>query len=133
MSADYAITLPFNFDASGGIAVTSDSKKIWQDRVVLVVMSYLGERVMKPEYGTNTRAFAFENMNDVPFLIKNEVQAGFARWLPNLGLDDVGAYIDPVDSILNITISYSYGTNQSDSVIIRTANLTSTGDIISEA
>lgn len=133
MSADFAITLPFSFNSAGGLSTTSDSKKIWQDRVVLVVMSYLGERVMKPEFGTHVRGFAFENIEDATLLIKNEVEAAFSRWLPNLTLDDVTAETDPVDNILNIGIVYSYGTNQAESVIIRTANLTSTGSIISEA
>jgi phage baseplate assembly protein W len=133
VSADYAISLPFSFNASGGLGVTSDNKKIWQDRVVLVVMSYLNERVMRPDYGTHVRDFAFETVDDATFFIKNEVQAGFSKWLPNLFLDDVTAVIDPVDNILNITITYSYGPNQADSVIIRTASLTSTGTIILEA
>lgn len=88
---------------------------------------------MKPEFGTHVRGFAFENIEDATLLIKNEVEAAFSRWLPNLTLDDVTAETDPVDNILNIGIVYSYGTNQAESVIIRTANLTSTGSIISEA
>jgi uncharacterized protein len=133
MSSDFAITLPFSFNSAGGIASTFDSKKIWQDRVVLVTMASLGERVMMPEFGTNVRSFVFENMNDAEFLLKGEIAAGFSRWLPNLNLDNVTADIDPLDNILNVTVNYSYGTNQTDSVIIRTAFLTSTGEIISEA
>ena len=133
MSSNYAITLPFSFNIAGGISNTSDIKKIWQDRVVLATMSYLGERAMKPEYGTHIRGFAFENGGNIQDLINNEMIAAFSRWLPALTLDSVVTTIDPVDNFLNVSISYSYGTNQEDSVIIRTAYLTQTGDTISEA
>jgi phage baseplate assembly protein W len=133
MSSNYAITLPFSFNIAGGISNTSDVKKIWQDRVVLAAMSYLGERVMRPRYGTNIRGFVFENEGNMQELIKNEMISAFSSWLSELTLDDVTTTIDPIDNILNVSISYSYGTNLSDSVIIRTTHLTQTGDIISEA
>jgi hypothetical protein len=37
-----AISLPFGFNESGGISFTTDIKKIFQDRVVMVVMTSLG-------------------------------------------------------------------------------------------
>ena len=55
-----AISLPFSFDSSGGVSYTTDNKKMWQDRVVLVVMTLLKERVMRPTFGSSAKATVFE-------------------------------------------------------------------------
>ena len=56
-----AISLPFAFDQSGSIAYTKDEKKIWQDRVVLVLMTRLGERLMRPTFGSEIGDSLFES------------------------------------------------------------------------
>jgi len=133
MSSDSAIILPFSFNSSGGISYTTDIRKIWQDRVTLVVMSLVGERVMRPNFGTNTRGADFENTSNALSLIQSEIAAGFSTWLPNLTLLEVTGAVDPVDNSLNINVSYQYGLGTTDSVVLRNAILDSTGSILSEA
>lgn len=73
MAYQKAITLPFAFDSFGSVAYTEDEKKIWQDRVVLVVMTSLNERIMRPTFGTTVNATIFENVNDAVSLIQQSV------------------------------------------------------------
>ena len=74
-----AISLPFSFDANGSIANTDDQKKIIQDRVVLVVMTLIGERVMRPNFGTYTRRTTFENYETAMSLVTQEITSEIGR------------------------------------------------------
>ena len=127
-----AISLPFSFDADGRVSSTTDFKKIIQDRVVLVVMTAIGERVMRPLYGTHVGNATFENINSAIILVKNEISIGFSTWLEYLYLLGVDATLD-VDNVLNVTVSYKYGNSaNAETVTVKTATLTQSGDVITE-
>lgn len=127
-----AISLPFTFDSDGRIASTTDYKKIIQDRVVLVVMTSVSERVMRHNFGTNVRSSIFENLNSALELIKQEIEVGFSNWLPYLYLLGIDGALDQ-DNYLNITIHYKYGSSaNAETVTIKTATLTQSGDVITE-
>jgi phage baseplate assembly protein W len=51
--AEKTIALPFSVDPYGKVTVASDQSKIWADRVRSVIGTFLRERVMRPEFGTN--------------------------------------------------------------------------------
>lgn len=128
-----SISLPFSINAEGGIGYTTDAAKMWQDRVTLVVMTRLNERVMRPSYGTNVGLSTFQNINDAMTLIRQSVAYGFTKWLPDLTLSAVNGYIDQVDGNLNLEVLYSINySNLSQSVTIKTAILSRSGDIILE-
>lgn len=127
-----AISLPFSFDSEGRVASTTDFKKIIQDRVVIVVMTAVNERVMRPSFGTNVRGSLFDNVNDALEIIKQEISVGFSNWLPYLYLLDVVGSLDQ-DSYLNVTVSYKYGDSKNpETVTVKTATLTQSGTVISE-
>lgn len=128
------ISLPFSFDASGGVSYTQDDKKIWQDRILLAVMTSLGERVMRPGYGTLVNAGSFEVNDDAMALIKQEISGAFAKALPSLTLSDVVGSIDPTDGTLSLNIIYKYGiSTTTESLIVKTGTFNRTGDVIMEA
>lgn len=128
-----AISLPFSFASTGQVSYTEDERKIWQDRVVLVVMTYVSERIMRPKYGTKARAAVFENTDSAITVVKSEVSRGFSSFLQDLTLLDVKPTIDPVDGILQLEISYKYGKSvQPEIVTIQTNTFTRSGDIIKE-
>lgn len=128
-----AITLPFSFDSNGGISATEDTKKIIQDRVVLALMTYISERIMRPSYGTRVRGGSFENEDSAVTLIQQEVSAGFNNWLPYLTLISVDASIDPSDGHLNIDITYKYGSSANpETIVVKTDILNQSGDVITE-
>ena len=78
-----AISLPFSFGTSGEIAFTTDERKIWQDRVVIVVMTRLRERLMRPAFGTNVQDFTFESVDEAMSHIKQAISVGFSRLAAN--------------------------------------------------
>ena len=127
-----AISLPFSFNVNGGVSYTSSQQKILQDRVVLVVMTLLGERVMRPTYGTNARGVVFENTDAAITMAKQQIGVGFSKWLPYLKLLRVDSSVDS-DNTLNLVIQYNYGVSSNpETVTIKTAILNQAGDIITE-
>ena len=64
------ISLPFSFNASGGVSYTQDERKVWQDRVLLTVMTSLGERLMRLEFGTVINSGLFQSVDDASTLVK---------------------------------------------------------------
>lgn len=127
-----AISMPFSIDASGGIAYSEKLEKIWQDRVLLAVMTALTERVMRPSFGGTVSSSLFENPNDAITLIKQSVQITFSRWLTPLTLIDVTGYVSD-DNSLMVEIFYNLReSSQEQSVTIKTAILSRSGDIILE-
>jgi phage baseplate assembly protein W len=128
-----AIALPFSFNADGGVNSTSDFKKIIQDRVVLVVMTLVSERLMRPNYGTNVRKSSFENTEAASSFIKQDVAIGFSNWLPYLTLLSVDPVTDPVDGNLSVNITYKYGsTSNPETISVKTDIISKSGDVIAE-
>lgn len=127
-----AISLPFSFGSSGEVAFTTDDKKIWQDRVVLVVMTRLRERLMRPAFGTNIQDFTFESMEAAMAHVEQAISIGFSTFLPSLQLTEVIGIIDSIDGNLNLEIHYKINTDDSDLVTIKTAIISRSGDIIQE-
>jgi phage baseplate assembly protein W len=128
-----AISLPFSFDSSGSVSYTTDEKKIWQDRVVLVVMTRLTERVMRPTFGSTAGDSVFESEDTAESIIQQAVAAGFSQWLKPLTLTEVTITVDPADGYLLATVQYRYEKETNDqSVQIKTAILSQSGDVVLE-
>jgi uncharacterized protein len=128
-----AISLPFSFDANGSVGYTSDLNKIIQDRIVLVIMTSLQERINRPQYGSNIKEVTFESISDATQIIKQEVSVAFTKWLSYLTLLDVAPKIDPVDNTLSVDITYKYGTTENpETVNFKTAIISRSGDVITE-
>lgn len=131
--AQRAISLPFSFDSSGGVTYTTDEVKIWQDRIAIVVMTRLNERVMRPTYGSNTQKVALENFHSAVILAKQEIAAALSTWLPSVTLISVDGIRDQQDpDRLNIEIVFKYGNSNEATVLIKTAILNRAGETILE-
>lgn len=131
--AERAISMPFSFDSSGAIAYTRDIKKIWQDRVVMVIMTKLRERVMRPAFGSEVHDYIFETEEAARDEVKGAISVAFAKWLPSLQLLSVNTAVDPNDQYLIIEVFYKYDPKvEGQSVKIKTAILTRSGETILE-
>jgi phage baseplate assembly protein W len=129
-----ALSLPFNFDSSsGGLDFTTDPAKMWQDRVIIAVMTNLGERVMRPTFGSDAPKTVGHNLSDAVSIISQSVTVAFSRWLTDLELIEVTGFTDSVDGYLVIQIKYKYrAQNINQTVNIKTAILSRSGDVIQE-
>ena len=128
-----AISLPFQFDATGSIASSTNIGKIWEDRVIITVMTSIGERVMRPSFGSDAPKTVGESINDALALIRQSVGVAFSRWLTALTLLQVTGEIDPTDGYLVVGIKYNYvAQNLTQTIKIKTAILSRSGDVIQE-
>jgi len=84
-----AISLPFSIDSYGNVASTKDQSKIWADRVRSVVGTTVGERLMRPDFGTSIPFATFSGRELVADITRQELFASFAKFLPALTLESV--------------------------------------------
>jgi len=102
-----AISLPFRIDGYGRVTATSDPSKIWADRVRSVLMTSLGERLMRPEFGSAVSEEVFDILDEVPELTYAAVSDAFTQFLPRLRLEDVQAtQQDEENGSISLEISY---------------------------
>jgi phage baseplate assembly protein W len=128
-----AIALPFSFNSTGAVSYTQDEKKIWQDRVILVLMTRFEERVMRPTFGSEVANSIFENEEAASAAINKTVATSFSQWLPQLQLIKVDTYSDPTDGYLIVEVVYRYNPRENEQrVKLKTAILTRSGEVILE-
>jgi phage baseplate assembly protein W len=130
--AESAIVWPFKFNATGFIEHTYDQRKMWRDRIILVVLTSLGERVMLPNYGTLVPKSVFENEQAALEMCRTTITEAFSKWFPTLMFNDLTGILDNSTGYFDLEIYYADVTGVQDSVRIRTATFTRFGDIINE-
>jgi phage baseplate assembly protein W len=128
-----AIALPFSINSFGKITDTTESKKIWADRVRSVVGTALRERVMRPEFGTDVPSSVFETTEDADAQIRTEVIAAFNSQLPSLTLDDVTSTFDEFTGVMNVEIVYALPNDEVVSTSIGLVSIAGTAPIYEES
>lgn len=61
-----SISIPFRF-SNGGVAITTDLNKITEQKIIDVLVTAPGERVIYKGYGANLRALLYEPLDDLIF------------------------------------------------------------------
>lgn len=84
--------------------MTTDSRKIWLDRVRSVVSTQTGDRVMRPSFGTDTLN-AILGLDDERAPLERAIRVAFATFLPSLTLTSVTVELDN-DGVLTANIAY---------------------------
>jgi phage baseplate assembly protein W len=123
---EVAMKLPFTLDGYGNVANTSDQSEIWEARVKSAVGTAIGERVMRPGYGTRIPELFFDTQDALDAGIKKEVASVFDSYLPVLTLNSVTVEYNELFGETKATISYSLPNQKSTttSVSIVTINKT---------
>ncbi len=86
--AEVAISLPFGLNAYGSVNFTQSQSKIWSDRVLSVIGTLVGERVMQTTFGTEIANSLFASTQRMEEVIPVEVEKAFATYLTELTLVD---------------------------------------------
>jgi len=127
-----AIILPFSVDSSGSILSSNDQKAIWQSRVVTAVMTEIGERVFRPQYGGTVKSSLFETDSDAINTVASSVRDVFNKYLTSLVLNKVSGAIDQQEGVLSVTIDYTLPNREKAQVSFKTGVLDRTGNVIQE-
>lgn len=130
--AEKTISFPFKFSAVGGVEYSTATEKIWKDRIAILCLTQLGERVMLPNFGTRVPQSVFENEFDAVEMARSSISEAFAKWMPDLVFVNVTGQLDVDTNQLSLEIYYNNPSGEPNSVTLRTAILTRFGDIIKE-
>lgn len=121
--SEVAVSLPFSISEFGTVATTSSQEKIWSDRVRSAVGTAVGERVLRPDYGTEIAASVFSTLEAAAETLKQEVELAFSRDLRLLRLISTKVTIDESTSSLEAEITYALPNRAVEVVLLGFATL----------
>jgi phage baseplate assembly protein W len=127
-----AIILPFSVDSSGSILSSSDQRLIWQSRVTAAVLTEIGERVFRPEYGGSIRSSLFHPDNEAATIAAASIREVFGHYLKPLTLNDVTATLNQQDGVISLTIDYTLPNREKVQLSLKTGTLNRSGEVIQE-
>lgn len=112
------ISFPFRKGSTSFPATATDEQLIKEDLQQLL-MTGVGTRVMRPNFGTNLYSFVFEPNDDLlATLVQAEVATAIAKFEPRISLLDVG--VARVSSEILVTVRYTLSaTGNQDGIDIR--------------
>lgn len=98
---------PPQLDVRGRIELVHQETDV-EEAVWIILMTHKGERVMRPEFGSDLHLLLFApNDAATAGLARRYVMEALARWEPRIEVTEVLAYPDPLhDSRLSIEIGY---------------------------
>jgi phage baseplate assembly protein W len=116
--AEVAISLPFALNAYGSINFTESQSKIWSDRVLSVIGTLVGERVMQPTFGTEIPESLFNSTERMEQVIPVEVEKAFATYLQELTLVDTIITSDPENGSVYVDVVYGLPNDEQTNTVV---------------
>lgn len=110
---------PAGVDSTGQIALASGSRDIEQ-AMRLILMTYPGERPMRPFFGSKLRDFIFEGATwENAAAVAAEVRASLLQWEPRATVTDVMVAPEAAEpGVLTIDVAYVIkGTNDARNLV----------------
>ncbi len=104
---------PPQLNASGGIALVRREREL-EEAMRIILLTYPGERPMRPEFGSRVRDFVFRSVDEeMTTALAYEVRTALQRWEPRVNVAKVTATPDPDEpQLVYIDIQYAVkGTN----------------------
>ena len=83
-------SIPFRFDpATGGVVQASGTEKI-KENIVHILMTGVGERVMRRDYGGGIRQLVHDPNNDaLRALVQHQIAKSIGQWEPRVQVQNV--------------------------------------------
>jgi phage baseplate assembly protein W len=112
--------LPFGVDPQGRIAFTTDPRQVLRNRVLSIIGTGIGERVMRPEYGTPLADMLFEGDDEVTTsIIIDDIRRAIEEYEPGVLIQDVfPTTTDGLDGIINLNVTYSAANSPLETVSV---------------
>jgi phage baseplate assembly protein W len=129
---EVAISLPFRFSEYGKIADTTDSPKIWGDKVRSAIGTMMNERVMLPRYGSKIPTHVLNNQAELADRIDSEVHRVFNEYLPALTLESVKLVLDEGTGTFSADVVYALPNDAVVSTNVGFASISGTSPLTEE-
>ena len=99
-----AISYPFTLSPLGVLQSTSNSVKIYTDRLLTLLSTSTGQRPMLPEYGTDVLRALYENDNQLTPSITQAVKSAVAIWIPEIEIAEINVSLPEEDGFASVEI-----------------------------
>ena len=112
-----AIAFPFQKGPTQFPEAAQDAVLIKQ-ALVQLVMTGLGERVMRPKFGTNVSSYLFENLNlDLELEVRREISSAISLYEPRVRVANISVVTK--DTTIDVLIEYIViATNENQTLTI---------------
>ena len=123
------LSFPLRADNNNDFALTKTSLQQSQHNLKNLLLTYPGERVHQPNFGSKLRQLCFEQLDDsLPIRIEEEVRRSVSNWLPYINIIEVQTLTSDSDiNSIYVTVKYSTTLNpQTMSQITLDASYTAT-------
>jgi phage baseplate assembly protein W len=100
-----AITFPFTIDPFGVANTTTSQEKIYQDRVLTLLSTSVGERPMRATYGTDLATALFETQGNATKAIETAIRTAIRTWLPELTVENIDIVATDDSGRLQVNLS----------------------------
>jgi phage baseplate assembly protein W len=103
------ITFPFQEDLKGKyLKLTNIDKDAVRSNLSNLITTMKGERLYKPDFGTNVMRFLFEPMDDVTYgEIREEIIGAVTKYLKEIEVQNVEINTDEQRNFVGLRISYT--------------------------
>tara|TARA_B100001971_G_C17645095_1_gene265271 strand:+ start:62 stop:484 length:423 start_codon:yes stop_codon:yes gene_type:complete len=92
------LSFPLRRDKFNDFAMTKNSLQQAEHNLKNLLLTYPGERVGQPEFGSRLRELCFEQIDDtLPERIEEEVRKAVSVWLPYINIIDVATLTEEGD------------------------------------
>ena len=105
-TSEIALKLPLSVDKSGNFVIATTQNQIWADRVRIALGTRLGERVMRPNYGTKIGEALFDTVSATTDIVNKEIYRVFHEQFSLLEITSIDSTFNEISSILTITVIY---------------------------
>ena len=104
------LSFPLRADNNNDFALTKTSLQQSQHNLKNLLLTYPGERVHQPNFGSKLRQLCFEQLDDgLPIRIEEEIKRSVSNWLPYINIIEVQTLTSDSD-INNIYVTVKYST-----------------------
>lgn len=112
------ISIPFN--GGGVFKSTFSTKDQIKSNLINLLLTYKGERIENPEFGTNLPRLIFEQITESLYpIIQDEIYSNVSKFIPEVTLLNINLSPDTDGNIISIEISYKINiSGQQDNIII---------------
>ena len=123
------LSFPLRADNNNDFALTKTSLQQSQHNLKNLLLTFPGERVHQPNFGSKLRQLCFEQLDDkLPTRIEEEIRRSVGNWLPYINIIGVQTLTSDSDtSSIYVTVKYSTTLNpQTMSQVTLDASYTAT-------